>query len=751
MGRGGLMMRWWMGGRSLGALALLFGLIAGYTPWPAEAQVTFSQITNSTALTGGGNVNPSINSDGTRIAFESHSDLTGGNPNHAEVIFLWTQGSGFTQITTGGGSYIPSINSDGTRIAFRSMGDLVPSGNADHNIEIFLWTQGSGFTQITNTTSTTKAQVFSIINNFSPHINADGTRIVFLSDGDLVPGDNADHNVELFLWTQGSGITQITNTTGGDNNQGSINPDGTKIAFFSVHDLTGGNPDGNYEIFLWTQGSGITQITSSTGGPNWYPSINADGTKIAFFSNRDLTGGNPGTNPNGDIFLWTQGSGFTQITNTTGNCCSFSYPPSINSDGTRIAFAHTDINPDYYYQIFLWTQGSGLTKITNQTANGNYGPSINADGTRIAFFSNRDLTGTGGNPDYFYQIFLAQISTVPPNPPVLSVSPSSRDFGTIAVGASKDLTLTVTNTGGDTLTGSASASAPFSIIGVSAFSLSTGQSQDITVRFSPTTGGTFVSNVSVTSNGGSASPSVQATGLELKEGVLNQIREYLPHQNYSAGNFCFLDKNFLTLADVHKIEDRIDDTDVQVYIDSWYLASLNAVAAYTSLALSSSEAQKVWGNPLSYFNDVIIGEDPTIRYDNGLAVTLIHEMFHAIFDQHDFTLFTLGVSDDEALTSYFDEAVSNLGTLAQVETELKKEKDGSGQKCSRRVVRTKLRNFTNKLRAFLRRPHDSKGHTYKPIRPPALELMKQLTGFDVPITKIVDRYLSGECGVCSGK
>lgn len=203
----------------------------------------------------------------------------------------------------------------------------------------------------------------------------------------------------------------------------------------------------------------FTQITNTTGTGDWgYFAINADGTRIAFSSVRDLTGGNP--DGNGEIFLWTQGVGFTQITNT----------------------------------VFGFN--------TNR--------SISADGTRIAFQSENDLTG--GNPDGNREIFLATLSTVPPNPPVLSVSSSSLDFGTIAVGASKDLTFTVTNTGGETLTGTASASAPYSILPTASFSLSAGQSQDITVRFSPTAGGTFVSNVSVTSNGGSASPGVQGTG-----------------------------------------------------------------------------------------------------------------------------------------------------------------------------------------------------------------------------------------------
>jgi len=337
-------------GRFILPLALLSALLGAGA---AEAQFTHTQITSST---GGSNFAPSINSDGTRIAFESDRDLTGGNPDGNQEIFLWTSGSGFTQITssTGGSNTSPSINSDGTRITFASNRDLTGS-NADLNQEIFLWTSGSGLTQITSSTGGS---------NSEPSINSDGTRIAFRSNRDLTPGSpgNLDGNFEIFLWTSGV-ITQITNSIGGDNNRPSINSDGTRIAFDSNCDLTGGNADGNFEIFLWTSGSGFTQITSSIGGTNNQPSINSDGTRIAFTSNSDLTGGNADLNQ--EIFLWTSGSGLTQITNTTAG---FNIEPSINSDGTRITFASnrdlTGGNADGNSEIFLTSSSAAIPTLS---------------------------------------------------------------------------------------------------------------------------------------------------------------------------------------------------------------------------------------------------------------------------------------------------------------------------------------------------------------------------------------------------
>jgi subtilisin family serine protease len=97
---------------------------------------------------------------------------------------------------------------------------------------------------------------------------------------------------------------------------------------------------------------------------------------------------------------------------------------------------------------------------------------------------------------------------------VLSVTPASGDFGNVIVGQSGDLVFTVTNTGGGTLTGSASLPAgPFSIVSGSPFSLGAGASAPITVRFAPTETGPASQTVSFTSDGGSLSRGVSGAGV----------------------------------------------------------------------------------------------------------------------------------------------------------------------------------------------------------------------------------------------
>jgi hypothetical protein len=85
------------------------------------------------------------------------------------------------------------------------------------------------------------------------------------------------------------------------------------------------------------------------------------------------------------------------------------------------------------------------------------------------------------------------------------------------VGSSANRSFTVKNTGGGTLTGSATASLtpPFSVFSGGSFALGAGASQEVVVQFTPTTTGSFTGSVNFTSNGGNASPGVSGSGAQI--------------------------------------------------------------------------------------------------------------------------------------------------------------------------------------------------------------------------------------------
>src|SRR5262249_29405236 len=91
--------------------------------------------------------------------------------------------------------------------------------------------------------------------------------------------------------------------------------------------------------------------------------------------------------------------------------------------------------------------------------------------------------------------------------PVLSVSPASLDFGSLSVGQTRDLTVSVRNAGGGSLTGTAAIAPPsaFSVLSGASFALGAGETQTVTVRFAPTAAGEAFPPLAIATNAGDAS------------------------------------------------------------------------------------------------------------------------------------------------------------------------------------------------------------------------------------------------------
>jgi hypothetical protein len=112
--------------------------------------------------------------------------------------------------------------------------------------------------------------------------------------------------------------------------------------------------------------------------------------------------------------------------------------------------------------------------------------------------------------------------------PVISVSPPTLNFGAALINSTNDLVLSVTNTGGGTLSGTASVSAPFSIVGSPAYALTSGAGKAITIRYLPTAAGTDNQIVAFTGGGGasvsvngSASAFLAITSMNAGDGAIS--------------------------------------------------------------------------------------------------------------------------------------------------------------------------------------------------------------------------------------
>ncbi len=185
-----------------------------------------------------------------------------------------------------------------------------------------------------------------------PDMSANGRFVVFQSTKQLVPGvTNIGFNV--YLRDTVTGRTSLISRTatgqaGNDTSwEPSISADGRFVAFDSwASNLVAGDTNRQRDVFVFDRRTGSMRRISAKGtvqgnGASWYPDVAGNGSKVAFETeatnliSRD-------SNRQHDIAVWTRSTGAITQANVTSagkqaNGSSW-WRPSINNDGTRIAF-----------------------------------------------------------------------------------------------------------------------------------------------------------------------------------------------------------------------------------------------------------------------------------------------------------------------------------------------------------------------------------------------------------------------------
>ncbi len=385
----------------------IFAGLAGVAGQPnAFAQVgptcIIEQLTTTSDQGSGFQHRPSINSDGSRICWTSFRDLVSQNADLSSELYLWRDGIGIEQLTDSG-SYTAVqsfISADGSRIIFEGDADLVPGSNADGNFEEFYWDENAGFFQVTDTTVSALC---------GKSISGDGNRIFFGLSGEDVLGTNPDLNLEHYVYDVAAGVlTQITSSIGEGVCIGSPNNSGNTL-FFSTNDVVGPpNPEGNDEVYRWREGAGIDAITSTTGGDSGRPMTSSNGRIAVFVSTADLLAGS-NSDGNSEVFMWRASGGLFQLTDSIAGDALNS--ADISGNGERVAFFHsgnlTGGNPNLFRQLFVW-EDNNTTQITNMPADESaWAIDLDYDGSHISFSSKGEPVA-GGNPDAGWEVFLAR-------------------------------------------------------------------------------------------------------------------------------------------------------------------------------------------------------------------------------------------------------------------------------------------------------------------------------------------------------
>jgi hypothetical protein len=211
-----------------------------------------------------------------------------------------------------------------------------------------------------------------------------------------------------------------------------------------------------------------------------------------------------------------------------------------------------------------------------------------------------------------------------------------------------------------------------------------------------------------------ARPSEQ-TELSIED-VTNRLTGWF-NSAYASNRF----NSWIQSGAVDRARERFNEGDVQVYIDTDFLDSIGANAAYVDYTAAG----------LGYFNDLVLADTP----DKVPAQTIWHETMHAIFDAHDSELL---VSNDEMYTWYMENVLSHaLPWLESYEKEF-----GKGEACDQELLKQKWDKFVENMQ-------EARDTGYGSITSDAqIQQLRQLTGFHVDVAAIRAGYAEAGMDKC---
>ncbi len=360
------------------------------------------------------NLNPTISGDGRRIAFESTARLTGasGSANfHTLRVDLTGERTVFTDVAAARAP-APAMSRDGSHLVFASREN--PSGeNADGNSEIFLFT-AEGLRQITHTTPGNPAQR-TADGNFQPSISDDGSLVAFASNRDLT-GANSDANLEIFLFDLTTRtIAQLTDTAHTINSSDAkISGDGTRVAFIREVQAATGEAAPLRDLMLFERADSSTHIIagdvaelSLTHGR----AISNDGRRVVYSARTAAR--------STQVFLYDgRNDHMRQITTLGSRAADVPLHPAISGDGSRVAFATrrnvSGGNADGSVELYLYDLPTGkFSRVTDApaAATAEVVSSLNEDGSLVAFNFPRVLDETVSDNEFANnsEIYLASL------------------------------------------------------------------------------------------------------------------------------------------------------------------------------------------------------------------------------------------------------------------------------------------------------------------------------------------------------
>lgn len=434
-----------------GALILL---AAGALAVPGNAAPTDPNdllLVSANASGVGGNgesFGPGLSADGRMAAFSSTAtNLHPADTDPEYDVYVKDLASGAVTLvsraadgTKGNGrSAGGAISADGIRVAFSTGAtNLHPSGSPGAYVKDL----ASGAVL---PVSTTAAGVQSNAGAGSLSLSADGARVAFTTTAtNLDPRDTVD-DYDVYVKDLVTGqLTLVSLSATGEKKLGlfgapvaTISADGRRVAFHSdAAGLTPNDPDETGDVFVRDLGTGqLTLVSTNDAGVKGNaqsntPSLNADGTKVAFGSFATNLDPDMTISGSGSVYLKDLASGDISLVSRTSTGAPIpggGFGLSLSDDAARVAFASLSAyahpaDTDTVSDIYVKDIASGalfLASTTKAGVKGNgpsYPASLAPDGRTVGFRS--DATNLHpADTDASADVFAKVLGDAPPPPP----------------------------------------------------------------------------------------------------------------------------------------------------------------------------------------------------------------------------------------------------------------------------------------------------------------------------------------------
>jgi Tol biopolymer transport system component len=250
---------------------------------------------------------PALSADGALLAFDSASPelMPGSSTMDRREVFVQDLITGAivrVSVDVIGPNMRPALSADGRYITFQTVADNPAMGDRNGMDDIYVY---DGFLGRTSRISQARDGGDSDGPSWAPTLSADGRYIVHVSAAtNIVPdaGLGASSSVPtshilIRRWAQSDSPTERISVTpsglpaSGPNEGPSVSADGRYVVFSSVAtNLVSGATGGHAQIFLRDRVSGSTVCLSQSpdgyaaNGPNYWPTVSADGHTVVFMS-----------------------------------------------------------------------------------------------------------------------------------------------------------------------------------------------------------------------------------------------------------------------------------------------------------------------------------------------------------------------------------------------------------------------------------------------------------------------------------